>query len=669
MKFDKLSLVVAASVLVAACGGGGSAGTSPFGGGSGANTGTGTSTGGSVSSNSSGAVVLSLSRTTVSASQPATVTAVVKDASGAPVEGAIVSFALSGDSAAIGQLSQATAITGSNGEASTTLLPAQGVSSGAAYVTASADVGSSKLTTKVAFSLNASSVTLSSVSLSPSSINGYGSTAIAIAVSAADSSNPVQIEVSSTCADGGKAEISPSTVKMTSTTTSVTYKDKACGATDRINVRIAGTSQQKSADLVVAAPATTGIQFVKVQVEGQTDGSTLCLSGTGCPSSGIVTFKVVDEAGAGKANQSVSFELDAGSTGFADLSATSGVTASDGTVAVSVSSRQTPIPLRVLAKVTGTSYQTISNKLTIAGGLPVAGNGQETNGLSLAATKYALNANLDGDSSDLTVRLSDRWGSPAREGTAVSFVTSGGTVVPASCTTDDQGACKVKLIVTNPRPANGQVAVVAYAKAQERFTDTNNNGVRDGSEVYEDVPVGVCLDRNLNDDCDLGEFIVGVSTAPDSGNGAWDNGSAYARQTNKFVFSRTDLAPRLFQVSGGSCTNIEVDAAYLTVNLGAGATGSDSIQFCLRDGNTAADASGGNPIESESELAASTDMADVTVSVDNSPTPATANEPTMHSYVVKNSAVIPTTGGRATLTITLKSGRKFTYDSWINVQR
>lgn len=668
MKFEKLSLVVAASVLVAACGGGGSAGTSPFGGGSGANTGTGTSTGGSVSSNSSGAVVLSLSRTTVSASQPATVTAVVKDASGAPVEGAIVSFALSGDSAAIGQLSQATAITGSNGEASTTLLPAQGVSSGAAYVTASADVGSSKLTTKVAFSLNASSVTLSSVSLSPSSINGYGSTAIAIAVSAADSSNPVQIEVSSTCADGGKAEISPSTVKMTSTTTSVTYKDKACGATDRINVRIAGTSQQKSADLVVAAPATTGIQFVKVQVEGQTDGSTLCLSGTGCPSSGIVTFKVVDEAGVGKANQPVSFELDAGSTGFADLSATSGVTASDGTVAVSVSSRQTPIPLRVLAKVTGTSYQTVSNKLTIAGGLPVAGNTAATNGLGLAAKKYALNMNLLGDESEVTVRLSDRWGAPAREGTAVSFVTSGGTVVPASCTTDDQGSCKVKLIVTNPRPTNGQLALVAYTKAQERFTDDNNNGVRDGSEAYEDVPVGVCLDRDLDEVCDSGEFIVGVSTSPDTGNGTWDNGSAYARDTLYMAFSVTTLEPRLFQVSGGACTSTPVDQAYLTVNLGSGATGEDSVEFCVRDANEDADPNGGNPIESGSTLEVSTQMEKVTVTISPEKTPETASTPTKHKLTVKNSAAIPLAGGNATLDITM-NGRKFPGVGAIRVER
>src|SRR5690606_32889235 len=138
--------------------------------------------------------------------------------------------------------------------------------------------------------------------------------------------------------------------------------------------------------------------------------------------------------------------------------------------------------------------ETVSNQLSITGGLPKAGNSSATNGLSFSATKYALNNNIDGDEATMTLRLNDRFNAPVQDGTAVTIVAAGGTVVPQSCMTKD-GACSVKLLVTNPRPLNGRVQVAAYAKAQEYFVDTNNNGEQDGVELYDDVPSAVCLDK------------------------------------------------------------------------------------------------------------------------------------------------------------------------------
>lgn len=652
------------AVALTACGGSGGAGTSPFGSGSGSGSGGTTgSNSGTVTSNTAGSLVLSLSNSTVSASQPATVTAVVKNAAGSPVAGALVTFALSGASSSVGTLSVASALTDSRGEAATTLTPANGATSGAAYVTASADTSGGALTSKVGFSVSATNVTLTSVAASPSTVSAYGSSAINIAVSGASTSAPVTVTVSSTCAVSGKAIISPSTLTLTSATGSVTYQDKACSATDRINVQIAGSGQQTSTDLIVQAPTTQAIQYVSV------DNPTICLIGTGCPSRANVKFKVVDTSGLGVPGATVNFALNSTVQAFANLGTSSGTTNASGEVEVSVSSLSTPTPLRVTATVNGSSpsISTVSNLLTISGGLPKAGLTGSTTGMSFAAEKYALNGNLDGDKSELILRLTDRWGQPAIDGTAVTLVTDGGTVVPASCVTTS-GECKVKFQVSNPRPNNGRVHVVAYAAAQEYFVDGSNggtiNGQVDGSETYDDVQSAVCLDTNENDLCDTGsgEFVVGSSSSPNAGNGSWDNaGTVFARLQRLFFFSQQNVTPRLYKSSSGVCTSTPVDDAYMTVSMG-NTVQRKSISFCVRDGNTAADTLGGNPIMSGSTLAVDGTIVKVSASIENPTVPEAVNGPTLHTVVISNtSSPLATLPGSGSLDIKITTGgRVFT---------
>lgn len=658
MKLKYLLTVLSAASLLVACGGGGAdAGISPFGTGSGAGS-TG-STGSGVTSNTAGTLVLSLSSTQISSSLPGTVTAALKDASGNPVVGALVSFGVSGGTPNIAQASPSAAITNSSGQASTTLTPTSGATSGAANVTASATTSAGALSTQTGFSVSASNVTLDAVTVGDASINGYGSTSVNFTVSAASSSNPVTVNLSSTCASSNKATISPSSLTLTSTTGSVTYQDRACAATDRINVQIAGTSQQRSVDLSVAAPGTQGIQYF------DTDRNPICLIGTGCASVAVVTFKVVDSSGAGKSGVLVDFSLDPSVSGFADLGASFGTTGVDGKVSVSVASKKTPTPLRVTATVRGVSpvMQTVSNLLTISGGLPVAGTDSSRTGISFASEKSALDGNLDGDKADLTLRLTDQWGAPAINGTAVSLVSDGGTVVPAYCTTLD-GKCTVKLVVSNPRPANGRVHVMAYAKGQEFFVDVNSSSEYNLGDTYDDVPMGVCLDKNENNACDGGEFIIGSNSSPDLGNGVWDgNGTAYARLQRLFFFSNTAIAPRLYKVSSGVCTNSVVDDPYMTVTMGT--SNRKFIEFCVRDANSGGDAMSGNPIASGSILAAKATINSVTVAVDNSPIPDMLSGPTRHVLTIANplSPTALTVGGKVDISFTMGADgatRKFT---------
>lgn len=658
MKLNALIVALSAAGLLVACGGGGSdAGTSPYGDGTGSTTST-----GSVTTTSAGTLVLSISNTQVSSSSPGTVTAVLRNAAGSPIKGEVVDFAVTGTSSGIAQVSPATAITDENGQAATTLTPVPGATNGAAYVTATTVTGASTLTAKTAFSVSASNVTLTSVSVAQSPINGYGSTAVNFQVSAASSSNPVTVNLTSTCAGSGKATISPSSITLTSATGSVTYQDKACATTDKINVQIAGTAEQESVELVVNAPTTQGIQFSSV------DRNTICLIGTGCPSVANVTFKVVDSAGVGKANEVVEFSLDPSVADFATLGATENTTGPDGTVTVSVSSKRTPTPLRVTAVVKGSTpaIQTVSNLLTISGGLPVAGSTDETNGISFASSKFSLNGNLDGDEATLTLRLTDQWGQNAIDGTAVTLVSDGGTVVPGYCTTL-AGACTVKLVVSNPRPSNGRVHVIAYAKGQERFLDVNADSQYTVDDPFDDVKSGVCLDKNENGACNDGEFVIGSNVSPDAGNEAWDGeGTAYARLQRLFFFSRTTTAPRLFKAFSGVCSNTPVDAAHMTVSMGT--LPRQLVEFCLRDANTGADIAGGNPIASGSTLGVKATISGITVAVDNSPVAAAISGPTRHVVTIENpgAPTALTAGGTIDLTVTM-GGTKYTILNAITV--
>jgi len=121
---------------LAACGGGGSAGTSVFpGSGSGTGTGTGTGSGGTTKSPT---LVVTISSTAVTATAPGTVKAVLKDATGAPLAGQLVTFSTQLN---LGVFSAASALTDSTGTATVTVAPASSTSNGADFAIATSSGG------------------------------------------------------------------------------------------------------------------------------------------------------------------------------------------------------------------------------------------------------------------------------------------------------------------------------------------------------------------------------------------------------------------------------------------------------------------------------------------------------------------------------------------------
>ncbi|MEX8493658.1 Ig-like domain-containing protein [Sphaerotilus sp.] len=640
---------LALATLLSACGGGGSdAGCSVFSAsctttGTGTTTGTTTSDSGTVSTSTSGTVVLSLSSATISASTPGTVTALVKDASGNPLAGKLVTFAVANGVAGVSPIR---VTTDAQGNASATLQPVAGAI-GADYVSAAVDLSTtSSLTTRTTFTVSAVNVSLTSAVATPAAVSAYGSSVITVNVAGASSSSPVTVNFSSTCASAGKAIISPASITVTGSTASTTYQDNACAGTDRVSAAITGTSQQQQVDLAVTAPAVQALEFASASP------AKICLAGSGCAGTSVIQFSLKDQSGKPIAGREVLFYLD--NANVATLSASSAKTLETGIAQVSVSAKSIPSPIRVRASVTladGTTLNTYSNVLAVSAGLPVQ------NAMSFSAAAYNPDGwTRDGTESDIRVQLNDRFGNAVPDGTVVSFVAEGASVIPSSCTTTS-AVCNVKFITSNFRPADGRVTVVAFAKGEEAFNDANGDNLYTEGETFTDLgPIFVDKDEN-GVMAAQGEYLTG-----DAPNGKWD-ANTYIGVSRVFTLSDSSRAPRLFSVNGnGSCSNTTLP--YQVLSLTASGTCRLSARFCMRDANSAADALGGNPVPANATLTLATKAKGGSVSVDASPVTGTWTGPTTHTVTADlDDCTKPLeASGPIDLTVKMPNGQTYKFD-------
>jgi hypothetical protein len=314
--------------------------------------------------------------------------------------------------------------------------------------------------------------------------------------------------------------------------------------------------------------------------------------------------------------QGIDFALDI--PGVADLSFTHGSTNALGVVDVSVLSKTIPTPVRVKASVTGTALTTVSNVLAINAGLPTQ------NAMSFSAAAYNIDGlEKDGVTSLIRLQLNDRFGNPVPDGTAVSFVAEGASVIPARCTTID-AVCAVTFVSSNFRPANGRITVIAFAQGEESFSDTNGNNLFDANTADTFSDLGeVFVDKNENDVMDVGEYIAGSPA-----NGNWD-GNVYVRASRVFTLSSSAVAPRLFEaIDRTHCSNVAL--APFSLNIAPGGACTAFKLVCVRDSNANADAMGGNPMPAGTSLVASTKATGASVSIDNTPVRGLTTAPTIH---------------------------------------
>ena len=470
---------LAAMLLLAlsACGGGGNAGTPVLGGGTnGANP----------------TLTVELSTNTVTAAAPATVSAKLLAAGGAPMPGQVITFSTVNG---LGSFSSTTALTDASGLATVTLQPKAATSTGADTVSASATVAGVEVTAAIGFQLTATNVTIARFAADATTIGAYGQTALTVTLAGSQPGTPVNIAVSSACVSKQLATLTPESVTTSTGTAIFTYRDAGCGSFDAIDglqASVTGTSATATIQLTLTAPLASSVSFISATPP------VIFLRGSGFVESSNVVFQVRDANGAGVPNRRVTLEpttlaggllVDGGAVSVSKL------TDSDGKVLVRVNAGTVPTPVRIRATLDGTAISTVSSNLSIAVGLPSQNNFSMSQG-----TKNIEGYSIDGTANTYMIIASDRLGNPVPDGTSINFVTEGGQV--QAVRTTEVGADGLSRAVANfqsasPRSVDGRITVVAYALGEESFLDANGNNVYDLGEDYQDLG-DVFIDRLYN---------------------------------------------------------------------------------------------------------------------------------------------------------------------------
>ncbi len=542
---------------------------------------TGTATVAVVNSATAGAASLSvsLSSDSITSTSPATVTAVLLDATGNPVPSSVVKFA---SDSSLGTFSASSALTNSAGQAQVILYPTSNTTTGADYVTASATLAGSDLSASAGFKVSPTNVTIASVStgLGSAALAAYGQATIDVALSGTTAGSPVTLSIASVCANKNRATLTPTSVTTNTGAASFTYRDVQCGATDTtdtVTVSITGTTTSAAASIPLTAPAAGSMGFVSASP------STIYLKGSGYTETSVVTFVVNDQSGNPLPGKSVrmtpttmvgGITIDTqGINGDGTFPTITKVSDSNGQVSVRVASGTVPTPMRVKATLVETGASTVSSNLSIAVGLPSQ--------LNFSLSQGTINiegGNVDGTTNTYTVIASDRMSNPVPVGTTVNFVAEGGQVQSQGFTSTSNGlaATTVNFQSSEPRPVDRRITIVAYALGEESFLDANGDNVYTSGESYQDLGT-IFLSRKFSKDFNSAQsdqFIRGsgasACTAPGNAllalnasipsksascDGAWSS-SGYVRRATETVLSYSSSRLLWYRAGAGSISGV-----------------------------------------------------------------------------------------------------------------
>jgi hypothetical protein len=544
-------VVVLAATLVACGGGGGSSGTSTGSVSSSSGSGTsGSSTSGSGVSGVSSSPTLVISINNASGSAVTTIAvgggfvarALVKDASGVAVSGKLVTFSLN---SGLALLSPATALTDASGVAQVAISPSSVGAVGADTLLATATVNSQSVSGNTDFSVSATSLTLSAISVGSASLASGGNTTLQVTalVGGSASAFPVNVSFGASC---GKINGTAGTVGATTNGSglaaasydAVQSDGSLCSGVVAITASSAGAAVQTK-NITVAAPVANAVTFA---------GATplqIFVAGSGAIEQSVAKFKVLSSAGTALAGVGVTISIvtNPGGVGLNASGSAAAVTATTnslGEASVSVFSGTIPGPVKVRTALTSTpGVFAESQNLTVASGPP------SQRFMSLSATVFNIEGqNIDGTSSVLTARIADRQGNAVEDGTVVNFVAEAGQVA-VSCATsrgaDGISKCSVDFQSQNPRPAGGRVSVLAFTEGTKDYTDNNFNNKYDAGDTL--VNIGDAYrDDNENGVWDAGEFVVPrAGTTACTGSGEPFPGKANTCDTNLSTTVRQQL--------------------------------------------------------------------------------------------------------------------------------
>lgn len=439
------------------------------------------------------------------------VQAKLTDGDGNPIKRELLSFSIPGSSIAF--LTPATGLTNENGIATVAIAPSSISSLGAAKVFVSADLvgttsGSDSVSGFDNFSVQAANIALSAIRVGSANLISGGNTSMAVTALIGNkpaSGTPVNVSFSASCGrinNGVTSVTTDGSGVATAVYTAVQPDGAPCSGATTLTASTAGATAVTTA-VNVAAPVANAINFVSAAPQQ------VFIAGSGALEQAQLTFRVFSSSLAPIANQSVEFRIvtNPGGVGLGASGSTTPVTVttdSTGVASVSVFAGSIPGPVKVRASLPGTQIFAESQNITVASGPP------SQRFFSLAVETFNIEGeNLDGVSTQLTVRAADRQGNAVEDGTVINFTSEGGQVARSCATTrvNNIASCSVTFISQEFRPDNGRVSVLAYAEGTKDYVDNGDNKFGTGDNL---IDIGDAYrDDNENDSYDaLGEFVV-----------------------------------------------------------------------------------------------------------------------------------------------------------------
>lgn len=498
--------------------------------------------------------------------------AVLRDDAGRLITGTLVSFNLNG--ASIASVSPSTALTGvTSGIAEVNISPASLSSSGAARLSAVADISGVPVEGRVDFSVSPASLSLSSVSAGSLNLDSAGNTQLTVTAlvdGAPYTGVPVNVSFNTSC---GRINSLPAPVAVQTdgngvarvAYSAVQVDGSLCQGPVTVSASSVGAAPTPNTTLTVAPPTASALTFVSATP------SQIYVAGSGAVEQAIVRFKVLSATGDAMSGVRVNFSLTANPGGVSIGSAGSTVpveitTDAQGVASMSVFSGTIPGPLTLRASLSSNpAIFAESQNLTVASGPP------SQRFMSLSVETFNIEgANIDGTSTRLTVRIADRQGNAVVDGTVINFTAEGGQVTPSCATTRINGisSCFVTFVSQNPRPANGRVSVLAHAEGTKDYVDANSNNIFDAGDSLSQIG-DAYRDDNEDGLFNVGEFRVprGVSgaTCPDVGApfpavaGSCDDSLQTTVRQQALI---------LFSSSTAELTNVSIARSNISVEVG-----------------------------------------------------------------------------------------------------
>ena len=426
----------------------------------------------------------------------------VTDAAGKGISGAIVAFSASGGVSF--STTNSSVLTDTEGNASIFVKPIDINDNGTYTLTATSTYNSITATSKpYAFSLQKTNLKITQLKTevpTNTTLEVGGSTNVSLVVT--DENGVLQpnttVNFTNNCGTFTEDSVMTNSEGVATTTYSAIKADGSL-CTDTSVIITASTTTGVSANTSINLTPIVGNSIAYTT----TGAVNLGASNSGSSTSGQIEFTVYSN-GKPAANQDVIITktyapLDFSFVKLGNQSAQTVKSDSNGKVNVTLYPGALPGPVELKATLaTNSTITALSKDVAVATGRATQ------NGMSVSLTKNTLAVGVDGDTTEVTVRLVDRVGNAVPNGTVVSFVSEGGKITP-NCSTVD-GACSATFSTQNPR-SDGRLSVVAYVEGDKSYIDTNGNNKFDIGEPLSHNIGSFYRDDNENGAHDLGEYV------------------------------------------------------------------------------------------------------------------------------------------------------------------